>query len=86
MRRRFNYLQCLEKCEKIGGISVYPTLPPYCVPYAYAFRGNKQVATIMLKYANQQGFDFVTWPDLPEAIINQAPEHYLNIYLINLAW
>jgi len=85
-RRRSSYLDCSAECEKIGGIPVYDSLPVNCVPYAYAFRGNQKVASAMQKYADRHGFDMVTWPDLPGAIINQAPEHYRNIYLINLTW
>lgn len=85
-RRRFSYLRCSEKCEKVGGVSVFSELPPFCVPYAYAFRGDQYVVSAMQNYADQQGLDMVLWPDLPEAIVDQAPKHYRNIYLINLAW
>jgi len=85
-RRRSAYLKCLERCEKLGGISVSSSLPYYCVPYAYAFRGSKCVISAMQSYADLHGFDMVTWPDLPGEIVTQAPEHYRNIFLINLAW
>jgi hypothetical protein len=85
-RRRFSYLKCSEECEKIGGVSVFPKLPTSCAPYVYAFRGDHYVVTTMQKYADHNGFDLVSWPDLPEVIICQAPKHYQNIFLINLAW
>ena len=85
-RRRSSYVRCSEKCEKIGGVSVFSELPPFCVPYAYAFRGDQYVVSAMQNYAYQQGLDMVLWPDLPEAIVDQAPKHYRNIYLINLTW
>jgi hypothetical protein len=85
-RRRSSYLKCSEKCEKIGGVSVFSELPPYCAPYAYAFRGDQFVVSTMQNYADQQGFDMVAWPDLPGAIVHKAPKHYRNVYLINLAW
>ncbi len=85
-RRRSSYLKCLEECEKNGGLSVFSFLPSHCVPYAYAFRGNQKVVSAMQRYANQHGFDMVSWPDLPSVIVNKAPEYYRNIFLINLAW
>ena len=86
IRRRSSYLKCSEECEKIGGAPIFSELPPYCAPYAYAFRGDQSVVSTMQNYADQQGFDMVLWPDLPEVIVCQAPKHYRNIYLINLTW
>ena len=85
-RRRSSYLKCSEECEKIGGVSVFPNLPPSCAPYAYAFRGDQYVVATMQKYADHNGLDLVSWPDLPEATIRQAPKYYQNIFLINLTW
>lgn len=85
-RRRAAYVDCAAVGEQVGALPVFPALPKNCVPYAYAFRGDNPVLAGMRKHANRQGFDLVSWPDLPTEISVCAPKHYRNVFLINFLW
>ena len=85
-RRRALYLQFQIQGEKVGVIPVFENLPPFCVPYAFAFRGNPRAISKMKKYAKQEGFDLVGWPDLPNCVVENAPIHYRDVFLINFIW
>lgn len=85
-RRRVAYAHCAIVGERMGAAPVFAALPPHCVPYAYAFRGTAAVLAGMQRYAAKQGYDLVSWPDLPTEIAEQAPSHYRNVFLVNLLW
>ena len=86
MRRRHAYGQCAEEGVKVGVTPVFSALPLSCVPYAYVFRGDQSQVDEMRRYAENQGFDMVSWPDLPEEILGQVPAYYRDVFLINLLW
>ncbi len=85
-RRRIAYFHCAEVGERVGAVPVFADLSPYCAPYAYAFRGDAVALAGMQRYAMSNGFDLVSWPDLPTEIVGQAPAHYCNIFLVNFLW
>ncbi len=85
-RRRVAYENCINAAKKVGAVPVFDNLPQNCVPYAFAFRGGDLAVEGMRVYARRCGYDFVCWPDLPTEIAGKAPEHYKNIFLVNLLW
>jgi hypothetical protein len=85
-RRRAAYIHCAAVGEQVGALPVFPALPTNCAPYAYAFRGDGAALAGMQRHAARYGFDLVSWPDLPTAIVNQAPGHYRNVFLVNFLW
>ena len=85
-RRRTAYQQCDEFAALVGAKPVFSSLPIFCSPYGYAFRGNEGVLLAMRRFSSKRGFDLVSWPDLPNEIINSAPVYYKNIHLINFIW
>lgn len=85
-RRRAAYENCINAAKKVGAVPVFDSLPQYCVPYAFAFRGGDLAVEGMRVYARRCGYDFVRWPDLPTEIAGKAPIHYKNIFLVNLLW
>ncbi|MES2770839.1 MAG: DegT/DnrJ/EryC1/StrS family aminotransferase [Pseudomonadota bacterium] len=85
-RRRTAYLRCAEIGVRVGARPIFSHLPDYCAPYAFAFRADQTALDAMRRYAAEQGFDLVSWPDLPEEIVSQAPTHYCNVFLINFLW
>jgi hypothetical protein len=85
-RRRAAYVSCAAAGERAGAVPVFATLPPNCAPYAYAFRGDAAALTGMRRHAAHHGFELVTWPDLPTEIVDQAPAHYRNVFLVNFLW
>ncbi len=85
-RRRAAYTRCAAVGDQVGALPVFPGLPPNCAPYGYAFRGDAAVLAGMRRYATRNGFDLVSWPDLPTEIVGQAPAHYRNVFLVNFLW
>jgi hypothetical protein len=85
-RRRAAYILCTAVGEQVGALPVFPALPTNCVPYAYAFRGDGAALAGMQAHAARHGFDLVSWPDLPTEIVDQAPAHYRNVFLVNFLW
>lgn len=85
-RRRTAYLDCADVAHGAGAHPVFNTLPPHCAPYAFAFRGDEAALSAMRRHAARQGFDLVSWPDLPGIIAADAPAHYRNVFLINFLW
>jgi hypothetical protein len=85
-RRRMAYVRCAADGAQVGAVPVFAALPPHCVPYAYAFRGDAAALAGMRRHAVSHGFDLVSWPDLPTEIVDQAPEHYRNVFLVNFLW
>lgn len=85
-RRREAYSQCALEGERCGVAPVFSVLPDYCAPYGYPFRSNLSGRSAMQRLADRMGFDLVTWPDLPGAVLKRSPEHYHNVHLINFLW
>ena len=85
-RRRMAYARCAAVGAQVGAMPVFAALPPHCVPYAYAFRGDAAALAGMRRHAVSNGFDLVSWPDLPTEIVGRAPAHYRNVFLVNFLW
>ena len=85
-RRRAAYVRCAAVGEQVDALPVFPALPKNCAPYAYAFRGDSAALAGMQAHAACHGFDLVSWPDLPTEIVDQAPTHYRNVFLVNFLW
>ena len=85
-RRRSAYQACAYVAGRAGAYPVFNALPQQCAPYAFAFRGDEAALSVMRRHAERQGFDLVSWPDLPGVIAAEAPEHYRNVFLINFLW
>lgn len=85
-RRRAAYVCFAAIGEQVGALPVLATLPPHCAPYAYAFRGDAAALAGMRRHAVANGFDLVSWPDLPTEIVGRAPVHYRNVFLVNFLW
>jgi len=85
-RRRAAYIRCAAVGERVGASPVFSVLPRNCVPYAYAFRGDGAALAGMQAHAARAGFDLVSWPDLPLEIVDRAPVHYRNVFLVNFLW
>ncbi|MBK9444601.1 MAG: DegT/DnrJ/EryC1/StrS aminotransferase family protein [Betaproteobacteria bacterium] len=85
-RRRQAYAACVALATRAGVDPVFKEFPAYCVPYGFPFRSDPAGLQIMQGFADQYGYDLVTWPDLPGAIIEYAPEHYRNVLMVNFLW
>ena len=83
-RRRELYLKFSTRLQTMNIEPVYMTLPDNTVPYGYPFFSNdSEVVEHVRKEAWRHGLDVINWPDLPDAIVDDAPAHYKSIWLIN---
>lgn len=85
-RRRQAYAACAALAARAGVDPIFKELPAHCAPYGFPFRSDPAGRQIMQGFADRHGFDLVTWPDLPRAIIEHAPEHYRNVMMVNFLW
>lgn len=85
-RRRAAYIRCAAVGEQVGALPVFSALPTNCAPYAYAFRGGELAVCEMRRFSASQGFDFTSWPELPDCCCSGAPLHYADVYMVNLLW
>ena len=83
-RRRGLWTLCRDIGAEIGASSVFPALPDGVAPYAYAFRTNDPV-TAARAFA-VEGLPVLPWPDLPTEIVDAAPGHYQDLFLVHFLW
>ena len=62
---------------------VFNMLGPETVPYGYPFFSDDDTAQDASKIAERFGYEVIKWPDLPEAVIDNSPIHYKNVWLVN---
>ncbi|RXJ69007.1 hypothetical protein CRV08_06130 [Halarcobacter ebronensis] len=78
------YKQISVWAKKFGITPIYE-LDNFTIPYEFMFidRGNaKEFENFLLK----KGFFILPWPDLPDEILNKAPEFYKNIKVVPFLW
>ena len=63
--------------------SVHGRLPKNCTPYGFPFFGNEEAAKKVRRLVNSLGVEVIRWPDLPEAVLLDAPDHYSNLWFVN---
>lgn len=85
-RRRKAYLEFARVSVLADVDPVFKGLPAYCAPYGFPFRSGESGLQIIQGFADENGFDLITWPDLPGKIVEGAPEHYRNVFLVNFLW
>lgn len=81
-RRRKLY----QFCEEFGFESVFKSLPEGVCPYGYAFFADPQEFRRIEKEFNKQGLDVITWPKLPKAVQDRAPEFYKQVRVVRFLW
>jgi hypothetical protein len=62
---------------------VHGRLPENCTPYGFPFFGDSETAKDVQRIVNGFGVEVIRWPDLPEAVLADAPDHYSNLWLVN---
>ena len=85
-RRRQAYAACAAIASNAGIYPVFNEMPVLCAPYGFPFRSDAEGRQIMQDFADRNGFDLITWPDLPGTIFEQAPKHYRNVLMVNFLW
>ena len=62
---------------------VHGGLPKNCSPYGFPFFGDEEAAKKVRRLVNGFGVEVIRWPDLPEAVLLDAPDHYSNLWFVN---
>ncbi len=85
-RRRDLYLMLDPLLKAVGANPVFERLPEGCVPFAFPFRIAREQEPALKKRLFQLGLEANLWPDLPTAVLRQAPDHYQNVQLVRFMW
>lgn len=86
VRRRAVYLEFAKLIAEWKIEPVFASLPANTCPYGFAFRAEEGSALKVRYLAERRGLDVIRWPDLPDAVVSGAPEHYRLTWLVNFLW
>ncbi len=82
-RRTELYGRVSSALDKSKITSIHGHLPKNCIPYGFPFFGDTEAARDVQRLVNRFGVEVIRWPDLPEAVVADAPDHYSNLWLVN---
>ena len=82
-RRKQLYQTVASLVSKCDVQPVFESLPANCVPYGYPFYGDSTAAADVYNLVKKLGIEVINWPDLPAAVIQTAPIHYRQLWLVN---
>jgi hypothetical protein len=82
-RRTELYSRVRSALDKSKITPVHSRLPENCIPYGFPFFGDTESAKDVQRRVNSFGVEVIRWPDLPEAVLLDAPDHYSNLWFVN---
>jgi hypothetical protein len=82
-RRRDLYQIVSELAVKTSAMAVFNQLPDFCSPYGFPFYGDTKTAQKLHLMTRRYGTEVIQWPELPQSVVETAPEHYKNLWLVN---
>jgi DegT/DnrJ/EryC1/StrS aminotransferase family len=82
-RRRALYDTVNQMVSKSSATPVFQALPPNCVPYGFPFYGDTESAKSIEGIVRHLGVEVINWPELPESVNENAPNHYKQLWLVN---
>ncbi len=85
-RRRQLYTLLDPLVRSAGYEPVFPSLPEHVVPYAYPFYSAENRIGKARKLLARIHLECFPWPELPDAVVSQAPEHYKSVWMIPFLW
>jgi len=84
VRRRMLYEEFHKLLSMLHIKPLFNELPEGTVPYGYPFYADDEAEVQhAMKLARKKGFDCIRWPDLPEAVVPDAPLHYRTLLIVN---
>lgn len=84
VKRRTDLYERVNSAVSNSGIKpVHGRLPEHCTPYGFPFFGDLEGAKNVRRLVNSFGVEVIRWPDLPEAVLADAPDHYSNLWFVN---
>jgi hypothetical protein len=85
-RRRWLYGALEEIIIEMGGSLVFDKLPSGVSPYVLPFRPGAAGIDGIRRRLSSIGLECHRWPELPEAIVSSAGQHYLNVWMVPFLW
>ena len=85
-RRRQLYEIAAGIAERAGGSLVFPVLPPNVVPYGLPMSVAPACLDRLSAEVRGHGLQLVSWPDLPGAVAQGAPDHYRQLMVMPFLW
>ncbi len=83
-RRRALYRDAEAEAQAVGIISLFRELPRMVSPYGFAFRSRDASALArMTAWTRARGLSLLSWPELPSAVLANAPGFYRDIRVVN---
>ena len=82
-RRRALYDTVSQLIPKSSATRVFESLPTNCVPYGFPFYGDTESAKAIQGKVRHLGVEVINWPELPESVNENAPDHYKQLWLVN---
>ena len=82
-RRKHLYHTVASLVSKCNVQPVFKSLPANCVPYGYPFYGDSAAAADVYNLVKKLGIEVINWPDLPASVVQTAPIHYRQLWLVN---
>ena len=62
---------------------VFESLPANCVPYGFPFYADSAAAAQVNDLVKKLRIEVINWPDLPASVVETAPTHYQQLWLVN---
>ena len=85
-RRRELYLLLDSIIRKSGYEPVFPSLPDNVVPYAYPFYSSEDRIGAARQILTNINLECFSWPELPDAVKQNAPERYRSVWMVGFLW
>ena len=85
-RRRALHALAARVVAGTGAVPVFASLPPYVVPYGYPVFVPPAHLSEVVRETSRHGFQLSRWPDLPEAVVPSAPDHYRQLMVLPFLW
>lgn len=85
-RRRELYLALEETIKGAGGEPVFERLPLHVVPYVFPYYASDEQAITVKKTLEKLGLECHRWPELPDAVMHQAPDNYKAVWMVSFIW
>ena len=85
-RRRALYELAGRVVDTSVAVPVFSSLPPNVVPYGFPISVSPENVSAIAVQAGCAGFQLAPWPDLPAAVVHEAPEHYRRLMVLPFLW
>jgi hypothetical protein len=85
-RRQMLYDLVDNELKQAGFQPIFPSLPLNVVPYGYPFYSSKDRIERAKKVLKRIDLECHPWPELPDAVFPNSPEHYKTIWMVGFSW